>query len=128
MRYFLQADDTTIPVLNVESPRLPWRAARAIRDLASTSPGQFERLRSPGFELQLADADLRLSSQGLYAGNRKLADFNQLVETLARDQVLSIKTAYHFPRGAAIAIAATAAALAALVILASACNGGCIGR
>src|SRR5712691_11355846 len=73
VRYFLQADDASITVLNLASPPLPWRAARALRDLASKDPGQFEHFRSPGFERQLAHSYLRLSSEGLFAGDQKLA-------------------------------------------------------
>ena len=74
------------------------------------------------------DKDLRLSSEGLFADDRRVADFNQLVETIARDQLIAVKTAYHFPRGAAIAIVSTAAAVAGLLILAAGCNGGCFGK
>jgi hypothetical protein len=128
VRYFVQADDTSITVLNLASPSLPRRAARALRDLATTSPGQFGRLRSPGFELLLADNGFRLSSEGLFAADRKLADLDQLIETMTRDRLVEVKTTYHLPRGATVAIVTAIAVTAGLVMLAAFCNGACIGR
>jgi len=83
--YFVSADDTGFKVLNVSDPEMPGAAARALRRLASERPEQLTTL-TEGRTLWV-DGEITLSASGLFAGNRKIAEYGRVIESVSRSDV-----------------------------------------
>lgn len=86
-RLFVLADDVKLIVLNLTDPTLPAASTRVLRDMASRHPDQFASLQVSG---ALVDGTVRVGRDGVFVADRKVADFGQLVETLARTDVIEI--------------------------------------
>jgi hypothetical protein len=88
-RYFVSVGDSRITVLNLTDRTLPVAAARALREVASQHREYLEGAVKGGiFQVD----DLRLAPAGVFLGERKVADLQDVVETTARNEVAEIKT------------------------------------
>jgi hypothetical protein len=88
IRYFVMADESRIITLNLTNATMPAASARVLRDLASQHPGYFTALGTTG---TIAQGNVRIGRDGLFVANRKVADLEQIVETIARDHVSEIR-------------------------------------
>jgi hypothetical protein len=95
-RYFVAADESSITVLNLSDPALPEKARDVLRDLASHHP---ERLVA-GFQglRQFESREVRVGRPGIFVADRKVADFDRVVERLARTDVVRITAAANSSR------------------------------
>jgi hypothetical protein len=83
-RYVLSVDDTTLRVLNTSTPGLSAEATDSLRRTASEHPSAFAV--APHTSLML-DNQAVLGSSGLFVGDHKVADYNQIVQEIARVDV-----------------------------------------
>jgi hypothetical protein len=83
-RYVLSVDDTTLRVLNTSTPGLSAEAAHMLRRAASEHPSAF--VIGPRNSL-MVDEQVVLGSSGLFVGNRKVADYTEIVQEIARADV-----------------------------------------
>ena len=82
---FIFADDTELKALNVSGVDVPPAAAKVLIRMASEQPDQLLRV-TPGTTLRI-DEDVVLSASGLFAGDRKIADFDRVIESISRSDV-----------------------------------------
>ncbi len=87
-RYVVQADESKLTVLNLSAPTLTAVARHALRDIASKHPDYFMSAAQGG--TFLLDKNLRLTRDGVFIADQKVADFGQVVETIARTDVVEI--------------------------------------
>ena len=88
-RYVLSADDSGITVLNLAEATLPAATSKVLRDLASQNPAHFTDAQKGGtFRL---DTNVRLMPDGVFVVEQKVADLGQIVERIARPQIVEIK-------------------------------------
>jgi len=128
-RSFIAADGSGLTVLNIDGPRLPSGARRALVDLASNHPEFLVRAKTGG--TVLLDDHVRLTPDGLFMAGRRVVDLGA-VETIARGDVAEIARCATVNRGPAAA-GAIAGGLAGVVagwhltrVLAmSPCHGSC---
>jgi len=85
-RVFVTADDSRVVVLNLGSSGLTPRSARALRAIAVQHPDAF----SPGATGSFVQDDVRIGRDGVFVADRKVAEFQDIVETIARDDVVAI--------------------------------------
>lgn len=86
-RLFLAADQSSLNVLNVALAALPPEAARTLGDMAARSPERLITLQKGGaFE----QGRVRIGRDGLFVDQRRIAAFDEVVETIARDTVTRI--------------------------------------
>jgi hypothetical protein len=85
-RVFVAADDSRVVVLNLGSSGLTPRSTRALRAIAVEHPEAF----SPGAAGSFAQDDVRIGQDGVFVADRKVAEFQDIVETIARDAVVAI--------------------------------------
>ena len=83
-RYVLSVDDTTLRVLNTSTPGLSAETTDSLRRTASEHPSAFAV--APHTSLML-DNQAVLGSSGLFVGDQKVADYNQIVQEIARVDV-----------------------------------------
>jgi hypothetical protein len=83
-RYVLSVDDTRLRVLNTSTPGLSSEAANMLRRAASEHPSAF--VVAPGTSL-MVDKQVVLGSSGLFVGDQKVADYNQIVQEIPRVDV-----------------------------------------
>lgn len=89
-RAFLTGDDSDLTVLNVTDPELPAAACEVLRGVASSHPEYFPSAQQGGrFVLERS---VRMGPEGVFAADRKVADLEQVVEKIARNDVAEIKT------------------------------------
>jgi len=93
---FIQADDTELKALNVSGPDVPPAAAKALNRIASEQPDQLSRV-TPGRTLRIND-DMTLSASGLFAGSRKIADYDRVIERISRADVETGVVRLEMPR------------------------------
>ena len=87
-RYFLEATDTGLTILNVTDVILTKRASRALQDMASSRPEYFlAAYKSGTFE----NNDVRVAGDGVFVAGQKVADLGQVVERIARTDVAEVK-------------------------------------
>jgi hypothetical protein len=84
-RTLLRADESTLTLLNADAAGLPRDTAAVLRRVAAAHPAWF--LRSGIGERIELDNTLTFSADGLYAGNRKLADRSALIVGVAQPEV-----------------------------------------
>ena len=89
VRHFVSADDHVVRVLNLADSAMPAATGRALREIASQSPQDFENAARGGTFIR---DGLRLSSDGVFAGGHKVADLQQVVETRPRADILEVRT------------------------------------
>jgi hypothetical protein len=89
-RYFVAGDASNLTVLNVGAPTLPIVARNVLRDLASTHPEYFlSALKGGALAL---DKNVRVSPDGVFVADRKVADLAQVIEEFGRGEITEIAT------------------------------------
>jgi hypothetical protein len=87
-RIFVSADASGVTVLNLEAPSLSPAARHALRDLATRHPEYFAFMQAS----RSAEQDhVRLSRDGLFVADRKVAEFAEVVEAFPRQAVREIR-------------------------------------
>ena len=86
-RVFVAADETRLIVLNLSSPALTPASIRVLRAMAAQRPETFLTLRTSG---GLVQDDVRVGRDGVFVAARKVGDLEDIVETIARDDVVEI--------------------------------------
>ena len=87
-RHFVAANDSGLTLLNLGDASLPREASRALLEMAAEHPEYFgARERQATF----ARASVRIGRDGVFVGNRRVADYEHVIETLARRDVLEIR-------------------------------------
>jgi len=81
------ADDSVLIVLNLTAPTLPATSARVLRDMAASHPEYVVAAQKAGAFRQ---ENVRVGRDGVFVSDRKVADLNQVVETIARNDVSEI--------------------------------------
>jgi hypothetical protein len=89
-RYVVRVDDSNLTVLNVADPALPAAVKPVLRRVASSHPDYLSAAQQGG--TFLLEQSVRLRPDGVFVGDRKVADRGQVIETIARDDVAEIKT------------------------------------
>jgi hypothetical protein len=84
-RYFVTADGSDLTVLNLTDPALPGAGTRGLRDLASNHPEYFTAQNGI-----FVGSDIRVGPDGVFVADRRVADFGQIVERIARTDVAEI--------------------------------------
>jgi len=87
-RHFVVADEFTLLVLNLTHPALPSTSMRVLRDMASQHPEYFAALQKSG---TFAQDDVRIGRDGLFVADRRIADLDEVVERIARNDVTEIR-------------------------------------
>jgi hypothetical protein len=85
-RYFVRTDQSAITVLNLTGPTLPDTARRALRELASR--GLLAGIQQSG---TLQQDKVSVGRDGVFVANRRVADLGQVVTTIARTDVATIR-------------------------------------
>ena len=86
-RLFVMADDSRVVALNLTNPSLTPDAVRVLRAMAAQQPEVFSTLAAAG---ALEQDGVRVGREGVFVANRKIAAFDEIVETIARDDVIEI--------------------------------------
>jgi hypothetical protein len=86
-RYFLRADSSELLVLNLTNGQLPAHAIRVLRDMAAHHPDYFEHARVNGV---YGEENIRVSRDGVFVADRKVAEFGQVVEVISQPEVKEI--------------------------------------
>lgn len=86
-RVFVMADDTRVLALNLSSPALSPAAVRSLRVMAALHPDILLTVPASG---GLVQGDVRVGRDGVFVADRKVAAFEEVVETIARDDVIEI--------------------------------------
>jgi hypothetical protein len=87
-RHVIQTDDSSITVLNLTDSVLPPQVRGALRALAEQRPEWFLAAEhGRGFLLQ---DGVRIGSAGIFFSGRRVADLGQVLDRIAREDVLSI--------------------------------------
>jgi hypothetical protein len=86
-RLLITTDDSGIVVLNLSSPALPQASVRVLRAMAAQHPEAFSTLGTSG---GLVQDEVRVGREGVFVTGRKVAEFDEIVETIARDDVIEI--------------------------------------
>jgi hypothetical protein len=86
-RYFLQADESALILLNVSDPALSRRVSRAVRTLASAHPTYFAGPERRG---QFLDSGVLVQREGVFLADQKIAGLEEIVERIPRPDVVSL--------------------------------------
>ena len=86
-RLFVAADESRLILLNVTAPALPDTVKRVLRDMAMRRPDQFLALPPTG---GFGQGTVRLGRAGIFVGDQKVADLEQVVETIDAREVREI--------------------------------------
>ncbi len=86
-RAFVAADDSRVVVLNLSSPSLPPVVIRVLRGLAAQYPEAFSTRAAAG---GLVRDEVRVDRDGVFVADRKVARLEEVVETIARGEVIEI--------------------------------------
>ena len=84
-RVFVAADASRVVVLNLGSSALTPSSSRALRAMAVQHPEAFSRAAG-----SFVQNDVRIGRDGVFVADRKVAEFQDIVETIARDDVVAI--------------------------------------
>jgi hypothetical protein len=90
-RYFVAADDRGLTLINVDDPSLPRAVTEVLRDVASDHPGYFQAAQRG--ETLVLGKTVRVARDGVFLADRRVADLGQVVERLARGDVVFIASA-----------------------------------
>jgi hypothetical protein len=95
--------------------------------MASEHPNELKSV-TPGNTLRIKD-DVVLSASGLFAGSRKIADYDRVVESISRADVETgvvwLKIPHRMPTSEQVLITAGIAAASPLIVIAILCARGC---
>jgi hypothetical protein len=86
--HFIVADEFDLIVLNLTQPGLPPGSTRVLRDMASEHPEYFVAVQKSG---TFAQDNVRIGRDGLFVADRRIADLEQVVESIARKDVSEIR-------------------------------------
>ena len=87
-RYFIFADESALTVLNLSDAALPEKARNVLRDMASHHP---ENLAAAVQTLkQFESREVLVGRPGIFVSDQKVADFERVVERIARTDVVRI--------------------------------------
>ena len=86
-RYFVTADDSTLVVLNLAITSLPSAAAHTLRDMVAQHPGHILAAQRSGAFRQ---DNVRVGRDGVFVSDRKIAELDEILETVPRDRVREI--------------------------------------
>jgi hypothetical protein len=89
-RHVVRVDESSLTLLNVADPLLPAAAKNVLRGVASNHPEHFSAAKQG--ETFFLEKRVRLRQDGVFVGDRKVADLGQVVEHVARNDVAEIKT------------------------------------
>ena len=87
-RCLARVDDATLTVFDLSDQALRGPAARALRQRGKDHPEWFVMMSRGGTFQQ---GNVRIGRDGVFVGDRQVAEFNQVVETIARDAVSEIR-------------------------------------
>jgi hypothetical protein len=87
-RHFVKATDYDLTVLNLTDPAIPSVAKSQLLNLARQYSDDFGALQKRG--TLLLNANVRLSAEGLFVDDRKVAELGQIVEVIPRPEVRRI--------------------------------------
>jgi hypothetical protein len=87
VRFFVRADQSGLTVLNLTGPALTAATTRVLRDMAFRHPELFAAMQQGQ---ALAEDNVRVGRDGVFVADRKIADLGQVVETIARNDVIEI--------------------------------------
>jgi hypothetical protein len=105
-RLFVAADDQELILLNASHPLLPPFASERLIDLASNHPeAVVDVLRH---DMTLIDRQIRLERAGIFVDDRQVVDFDQIVQSIAANDITQVRRAPHFRSSIAGAIAGAA--------------------
>jgi hypothetical protein len=93
-RYFIAADESGATLLNVPALLLPKAAARELIDIASSHPDAFAPGRS-----NFVGGSVRAGDDGVFVAGRKVAEFGQVVQRIARSDISEIRAATKVRKG-----------------------------
>jgi hypothetical protein len=87
-RYFVMADEAVLVALNLTGAALPTAAVRVLRDMAAMRPNYLVAAQKSGAFRQ---ANVQVGPDGVFVADRKVADLNRVVETVARADVRELR-------------------------------------
>jgi hypothetical protein len=88
-RYFVLAVGSTVTVLNLTAEALPAAATRLLRDIAAHHPEYFASTQRAA---QFGDQDVQVRPDGVFLAGHKIADLDQIVERIARADVVDVRS------------------------------------
>jgi hypothetical protein len=86
-RIFIAADDSHVVALNLSSPALSQPSIRVFRAMAAQHPEAFLTVGTAG---GLVQDDVRVGREGVFVAGRKVADLEEIVVTIPRDDVIEV--------------------------------------
>jgi hypothetical protein len=87
-RFHVRTDDSQLTALNVTDPTLPRAAVRVLMDMLSHHPDYVASARRTG---EFVDRDVRVSPDGVFVADRKVADWDRVVERIAQRDVAEVR-------------------------------------
>jgi hypothetical protein len=125
-RYFIRADDDAVMLLNASDPALTAGVVRLLRRFVVEHPDYFP---IPEGRTHRLDNHVFLDTSGLVVDGRKLANYDEVVERIARADVeggaVSLDINKGWPPAKQILVVLGAIVATPVVIMAIACARGC---
>ena len=87
-RHFVAADEVALIVLNLAHPALSPESRSVLRDMASRNPEHFVAVQKSG---AIAQDDVRIGRDGLFVANSRIANLDEVVESITRNDVSEIR-------------------------------------
>jgi len=117
------AGESGLVVLNLTDPALPVSATHMLLDLATHHPEYFAETQTTGL---FVDNAVRVGPDGVFVADQKVADLGQIVERIARSEVVEIRSesARGHPVAKGALIGAAAGIGTAFAVVASASPSG----
>jgi hypothetical protein len=100
-RYFVLANDFELTVLDLADPLLPAAAKRVLRDMASHEP---ERLAAAQKRHVWVEGRVRVGPDAIFVADRRVADLDKVVLTIARTDIMNIEAGHTMPAAAKVGI------------------------
>jgi hypothetical protein len=86
-RIFIAADESRVVALNLSSPALPQPSIRLFHAMAAQHPQAFLTVGTTG---GLVQDDVRVGREGVFVAGRKVADLEEIVVTIPREDVIEV--------------------------------------
>lgn len=86
-RCFVAADPSSLVVLDLTVSALSTASARVLRDMAVKHPANLEAVQKVGV---FSQGNVRVGRDGVFVDERKVAELNQVLETIGRSDVSEI--------------------------------------